>query len=93
MGKAQITMDKIVYLGLFLLDLSKIVTYELWHDYLKPKFGENAKLCFMNTGGFIVHVKSYDVHKDIAEDVGRRFVTPNYDIDRPLPLGVNVIRL
>ena len=59
--KTQITMNKPVYLGLSILDLSKIVMYEFWYDYIKPKYGENAKLFHMVTGSFIVHVKTEDV--------------------------------
>ena len=50
-------MHKPVYLELSILDLSKAVMYEFWYDYLKPKYGENAKLCYMDTDIFIVHVK------------------------------------
>ena len=38
-------MNKRVHLGLPILDLSKTVMYEFWYDYVKPKYGENAKLC------------------------------------------------
>ena len=50
-------MNKPVYLGLSVIDLSKTVMYESWYDYLKSKYGENAKLCFMDTQSFVVHVK------------------------------------
>ena len=64
--KTQISMNKPVYLGLSILDLSKTVMYELWYDYLKPKYGENVKLFYMDTDSFIVHVKTDDIYKDIA---------------------------
>ena len=51
------------------LDISETAMYEFWYDYIKPKYGENAKLCFMDTVSFIVHVKTKDIYKDIAEDV------------------------
>ena len=47
MKKTQILMNKPVYLGLSIIDLSETVMHELWFDYLKPKYGENAKLCYM----------------------------------------------
>ena len=48
-------MNKLVYLGLSTLELSKILMYEFWYDYLKPKYGEKAKLCCMDTDSFIVY--------------------------------------
>ena len=51
-------MNEPVYSGLSILDLSKTVMYEFWYDYVKPKYGENAKLCYMDTDSFIVHVKT-----------------------------------
>ena len=87
--KAQILMNKPNYLGLSILDLSKTVMYEFWYNYVKPKYGENAKLCYMDTGSFIVHVKTDDIYKDIAEDVEKRFDTSNFMIDRALPIGKN----
>ena len=89
MRKTQILMNKPVYLGLSILDLSKTVMYEFWYDYVKPKCGENAKLCYMDTNSFIVHVKTEDIYKDIAEDVETRFDTLNFQLDRPLPTGKN----
>ena len=89
MRKTQIIMNKPVYLGLSILDLSKTVMYEFWYDYVKPKYGENAKLCYMDTDSFIVHVKTVNIYKDIAEDVETRSDTSNFEIDRPLPKGKN----
>ena len=68
-------MNKPVYLGLSILDLSKTVMYELWYDYLKQKYGGNVKLCYMDIDSFIVHVKIDDIYKDNAEDVEKRFDT------------------
>ena len=76
-------MNKPVYMCLSILDLSKTVMYEFWYDYVKPKYGENAKLCYMDTDSFIVHVKTDDIYKDIAEDVETRFDTSNFEIDKP----------
>ena len=69
MRKTQILMNKPVYLGLSILDLCKTVMYEFWYDYVKPKYGENAKLFHMDTESFTVHVKTEDIYKDIAEYV------------------------
>ena len=89
MKKTQIIMNKPAYLGLSILDLGKTVMYECWCDYVKPKYGEKARLCYMDTDSFIFHVKTNDIYKDIAEDIEKRFDTSNYEIDRPLPIGKN----
>ena len=52
-------MNKPVHLGLSILELSKILMYEFWYDYVKPKYGEKAKLCYMDTDSFIVYIKTY----------------------------------
>ena len=82
-------MSTPVCLGLSILDLSKTVIYEFWFDYVKPKYGENAKICYMNTESFIVHVKTDDIYKDIVEDIETRFDTSDFELDRPLPKGKN----
>ena len=72
MRKTQILLNKPVYLGLSILDVGKTVMHGFWCDYVKPKYGENAKLCYMDTDSFIVHVKTDDIYKSIAEDVETR---------------------
>ena len=75
MRKTQIIMNKPVYLGLSILDLSKTVMYECWYDYVKPIYGEKVKRFYMDTDRFIVHVKADNFCKDIAEDDKTRFDT------------------
>ena len=87
--KASIKLSKPIYLGLSLLSLSKTVMYEFWYDYSKPKYGENVKLCYMDTDSFIMHIKTKDFYEDIANDVEKRFDTSNYFVERPLPTGKN----
>ena len=69
MRKTQILMNKLVYLGLSILYLSKTVMYEFWHDYVKQKYGKHVRLCYMDTDSFIIYVKTEDIYKDIGEDV------------------------
>ena len=66
MKKTQVLMNNPVYLGLSILDLSKTVMYGFWYDYIKPKYGGKAKLCYMNTGSFIAHVKT-DIFTEILQ--------------------------
>ena len=71
-------MNKPVYLGLSIIDLSKTVMYKFWYDYVKPKYGKNVRICCMDTDSFIVHVKTDDIYEDITEEVGTRFETSNF---------------
>ena len=56
-NKTEILMNKPVYLGLSILELHKILMYQFWYDYVKPKYGEKAKLRYMVTDSFIVYKK------------------------------------
>ena len=73
--KTEILMNRPVYLGLSILELSKILMYEFCYDYIKSKYGKIAKLCYMDTGSVGVFIKTDDFDKDIAEDVETRFET------------------
>ena len=95
MKKAKVKINKPIYLGLSILEISKILMYEFWYDYMKPKYCDNVKLCYTDTDCFIMNIKTEDVYKDIVDDVACKFDTSNYEFDRPLPTGRNkkVIRL
>ena len=62
-------MNKPIYLGLSILEISKILMYEFWYDYMKPKYGNNIKLCYTDTDSFIMNIKTEDFYEDIANDV------------------------
>ena len=90
MGKVKVKMNKPVYLGQSILDLSKTIMYEFHYDYIKRKYNENnLKLLYMDTDSFVYDIKTEDFYKDIAEDVETRFDTSGYEPDRPLPIGKN----
>ena len=89
MGKVKVVMSKPVYLGQAILDLSKLIMYELHCDYMLPKYKENLKLCYIDTDSFVYDIKTEDFYKDIAEDVEARFDTSGYVDNRPLPVGKN----
>ena len=82
-------MNKPIYLGLSILEISKLIMYELWYDYMLPKYGEKTKLCYMDTDSFIINIKTQDFYKDIVDDVEKRFDTSNYRVNKPLPTGKN----
>ena len=89
MKKTVIKANKPIYLGLAILSLSKIRMYEYWYNDMKPKYGDNIKLCYMDTGSFIMHVKTEDFYEDIAIDVEKNYDTSNYMCERPLPTCKN----
>ena len=85
MRKTKVLTNKPIYVGQTVLDLSKTLMYEFWYDYLKPKYKDKVKICYMDTDSFIIH----DFYKDIAEDVNKLFDTSGYNEkdQRPLPIG------
>ena len=56
----QIIVNKPFYIGLPIPELSEILIYEIWYEiwYLKPKYGEKAKWCYMDAESFIVYKKT-----------------------------------
>ena len=69
MKKTKVKMNKPIYLGMSILDISKTLMYEFWYDYIKPKYQDKAKLCYMDTDSFVIHIKTEDFYEDIANDV------------------------
>ena len=61
MKKTEIKLNKPIYLGLAILDISKTLMYEFWYDYLKPKYNNNMGLCYMDTDSFVFHVETEDL--------------------------------
>ena len=90
MEKIKVVMNKPVYLGQAILDLSKIVMYEFHYDYMKPKYNDkNLTLCYMDMDSLIYSIETDDFRKDVANDIKDRFNTSGYNSNRPLPVGLN----
>ena len=89
MKKVEVKMNKLVYLGQAILDISKTLMYEFWYNYIKLKYGDKARLCYMDTDNIVIYIKTEDFYKDIANDVEKWFDTSKYDEkdERPLPTG------
>ena len=84
-------MNKPVYLGMSILDISKTLMYKFSYDYFKPKYGDRAKLCYTGTDSFIIHITTDDFFEDISNNVEIWYDTSKYDENdkRPLPIGKN----
>ena len=91
MKKTSLTMNKPVYLGMSILDLSKTVMYDFHYKYIKPKYGNKAKLLFTDTDSFLYEIQTEDFYKDISGDVKDRFDTSDYPEGHPsgIPTGIN----
>ena len=94
MKEIEIFMNKPLCLGLSMLELSKILMHEFWHDQVKSKSTEKGKFCYMDTDSFFVYIKPDDIYKEVAVVIETRFDTSNYELDRPLSqVGKKVIGL
>ena len=91
MRKTEVIMNKPVYPGQAILDISTTLMYEFYYDYLKIKYADKVKLCYTDTDSFIMYVESDDFYEDLACDVNERFDTSSYskDTNRPKAAGVN----
>ena len=88
-GNIKVVMNKPVYLGQAILDLSKIIMYEFHYDCMVPKYSlEKLKLCYMDMDSLVYHIKTEDFYADIADDVLARFNTSGYCHNWPLPIGL-----
>ena len=91
MKKTSLTMNKPVYLGMSILDLSKSLMFDFHYKYIKPKYGKQAKLLFTDTDSFLYEIQTEDFYKDISGDVKDRFDTSDYPKGHPsgIPTGGN----
>ena len=91
MRKTEVLMDKLIAVGQAMLDISKTLMYKFWYDYLKPKYQDKVKLCYMGTDSFILQILTDDFFKDTSNDVDEWFDTSNFNKNdnRPLLIGKN----
>ena len=78
MKKTRVKMNKPLYLGASIWDISKTLMYEFWYDYLKPKYRDRVKLLYTDTDSFIIYITTEDFFEDISNDVKKWFDTSNY---------------
>ena len=87
MKKTVIKANKSIYLGLAILSLSKIKMCDYWYNQMKPKYKDRLRLCYADMDSFIMHIKTEDFYKDIADDVEKKYDPSNYTVETPLPMG------
>ena len=86
--KKKVKMNKLVYLGMSILDISKTLMCKFWYDDIKPKYGDRTKLCYTDSDSLVTYIKTEDFFEDVASDVERWFDTSNYD-DNDKRLSLN----
>ena len=79
MKKIKVKMNKPIYLGLSILEISKTLMYKFWYDYMKPKYNDNVKLCYMDTDSFIINIKTNDVITNDVENINIIALSNNDD--------------
>ena len=91
MKKTKVKMNKPVYLGMSILDISKMLMYKFWYNFINPKYGDRAKLCYTDTDSFIIHIITENFFEDIAGDIKKWFDTSSHDENdkRPFPIGMD----
>ena len=89
MKKTEVNrMNKPIYLGQTILDLSKTLIYEFWYDYIKPMYGDKATLCYADTDSFIINNKTEDFYKNVSNDIDKWFDTSNFNKNDNRPLEI-----
>ena len=88
MKKTEVKINKPIYLGQTVLDLSKTLMFEFWYDYLKPMYGDKIRLRYTDTDSFVMHIKTDDFYKDISADVDKWFDTSNFNKNDNRPLEI-----
>ena len=86
MKKTKVKITKPLYLGMSILDVWKRLMYKFWYDYISPKYGYKAKLCYTDTDSFIIYIKTEDIFEDISNDVEKWSDTSNYNKKDKIPL-------
>ena len=90
MGKTEVVLNKPIYVGMSILDISKNLMYEFHYDYIKPKYGSKAKLLMTDTDSLIYEIETDDFYADIKDDIESRFDTSAYQADhKGIKLRVN----
>ena len=89
LNKYEVTMDKPIYIGAQILDISKLLMYQFHYEYMKPKF-PIQKLCYMDCDSFIYYIHTEDFYKDISSDINQWFDTSCYTVSKgDIPLNIN----
>ena len=82
-------MNKPIFSGLSITEIRNTVMYEVWYDYIKPKYQDKANPCYMHIDSFIANKKTEGIYKHIVNDVEKRFGSSDYEVKRALATDKN----
>ena len=91
MKKTKVYYNKPIYLGMSILDLSKNLMYHFHYNFMKNKYGDNAKLLFTDTDSLMYEIETEDFYADIADDIDSWFDTSDFPNDHSsgIRTGIN----
>jgi len=87
-ARQRVTLNKPISVGFSILEISKLIMYEFYYEYLKPKYLDRCKLLFTDTDSFCCHIQTEDLYKDMAENI-QLFDTSNFELTHPLYTKTN----
>ena len=90
MKKIKVIMTKPIYVGITVLDLSKLLMYDFYYGYVRKKWGK-CSLLYTDTDSLMLEIETEDFFADIAGDVEKWFDTNNYSKDLAAERGVPII--
>jgi hypothetical protein len=91
MKRTSVKVNKPIYLGMSILDISKTLMYDFHFNNIKSRYGDDARLLFTDTDSLYYEIKTEDFFKDISNNVHEKFDTSNLGKSHPsgIPTGVN----
>src|SRR4051794_21562401 len=85
--QTMIKLDKPIYVGVAILDLSKYYMYEFWYHHIKQRYGDRANLCYTDTDSLIIEIETENVFNDMIEDK-ELYDFSDYPKDHPVRIAV-----
>jgi len=82
-ARQRVTLNKPISVGLSILEISKLIMYQFYYDYLKPKYGNKCTLLFTDTDSFCCHIETPDLYHDMSQNLDL-FDRSNFDKNHPL---------
>jgi len=78
-ARKKVTLNKPISVGFAILELSKLVMYEFYYDYLKVRYGNRCSLLFTDTDSLCCQIETHDLYEDMHTDLDR-FDTSNFPL-------------